>query len=162
MKVSLEKITKNSREAFKNKIDPIKKNKVLKKFIILLQKNKRKIINENQKDLRFAKKKKIKENLVKRLEIDEQKINNIIKSVNQIIKIKDPTNKILDIWKRPNGLIIKKVTVPIGVISVIYESRPNVTSDVASLCFKSGNAVILRGGSEAFHTNKIISNLFKS
>ena len=97
MKVSLEKITKNSREAFKNKIDPIKKNKVLKKFIILLQKNKRKIINENQKDLRFAKKKKIKENLVKRLEIDEQKINNIIKSVNQIIKIKDPTNKILQI-----------------------------------------------------------------
>ena len=161
MKVSLEKITKNSREAFKNKIDPIKKNKVLKKFIILLQKNKRKIINENQKDLRFAKKKKIKENLVKRLEIDEQKINNIIKSVNQIIKIKDPTNKILDIWKRPNGLIIKKVTVPIGIIAVIYESRPNVTSDVASLCFKSGNAVILRGGSEAFNTNKIISNLFR-
>ncbi len=161
MKVSLEKITKNSREAFKNKIDPIKKNKVLKKFIILLQKNKRKIINENQKDLRFAKKKKIKENLVKRLEIDEQKINIIIKSVNQIIKIKDPTNKILDIWKRPNGLIIKKVTVPIGIIAVIYESRPNVTSDVASLCFKSGNAVILRGGSEAFNTNKIISNLFR-
>ena len=161
MKVSLEKITKNSREAFKNKIDPIKKNKVLKKFIILLQKNKRRIINENQKDLRFAKRKKIKESLVKRLEIDEQKINNIIKSVNQIIKIKDPTNKILDIWNRPNGLIIKKVTVPIGIIAVIYESRPNVTSDVASLCFKSGNAVILRGGSEAFNTNKIISNLFR-
>ncbi len=161
MKVSLEKITKNSREAFKNKIDPIKKNKVLKKFIILLQKNKKRIINENQKDLRFAKRKKIKESLVKRLEIDEQKINNIIKSVNQIIKIKDPTNKILDIWNRPNGLIIKKVTVPIGIIAVIYESRPNVTSDVASLCFKSGNAVILRGGSEAFNTNKIISNLFR-
>jgi len=67
----------------------------------------------------------------------------------------------LEHWKRPNGLRIKKVTVPIGVIAVIYESRPNVTSDVASLCFKSGNVVILRGGSEAFNTNKIISNLFR-
>ena len=99
--------------------------------------------------------------MIKRLEIDEKKINNIIKSINQIIRIKPPTNKILEKWKRPNGLILKKVTVPIGVIAVIYESRPNVTSDIASLCFKSGNAVILRGGSEAFNTNKIISNLFR-
>ena len=99
--------------------------------------------------------------MIKRLEIDEKKINNIIKSINQIIRIKDPTNRILEKWKRPNGLILKKVTVPIGVIAVIYESRPNVTSDIASLCFKSGNAVILRGGSEAFNTNKIISNLFR-
>ena len=99
--------------------------------------------------------------MIKRLEIDEKKINNIIKSINQIIRIKDPTNQILEKWKRPNGLILKKVTVPIGVIAVIYESRPNVTSDIASLCFKSGNAVVLRGGSEAFNTNKIISNLFR-
>ena len=89
------------------------------------------------------------------------KVPSSIKSINQIIKLKDPTNKILEKWKRPNGLIIKKVSVPIGVISVIYESRPNVTSDVASLCFKSGNAVILKGGSEAFYTNRIISNLFR-
>ena len=109
----------------------------------------------------MLRKKKIKDNLIKRLKIDEKKINNIIKSINKIVKIKDPTNRILEKWKRPNGLIIKKVTVPIGVIAVIYESRPNVTSDIASLCFKSGNSVILRGGSEAFNTNKIISNLFR-
>ena len=161
MKLNLQKITKNSRVAFDSKVDPIKKNRVLKNFARLLQKNKKKIIKENYKDIKFARKKKIKDNLIKRLEIDDKKINNIIKSINQIIKIKDPTNRILEKWKRPNGLIIKKVTVPIGVIAVIYESRPNVTSDIACLCFKSGNSVILRGGSEAFNTNKIISNLFR-
>ena len=161
MTLNLQKITKNSRIAFDSKVNTTKKNRVLKKFSSLLKKNKKKIIKENHKDIKFAKKRKLKENLIKRLEIDEKKINNIIKSINQIIRIKDPTNKILEKWKRPNGLILKKVTVPIGVIVVIYESRPNVTSDIASLCFKSGNAVILRGGSEAFNTNKIISNLFR-
>ena len=161
MTLNLQKITKNSRIAFDSKVNTTKKNRVLKKFLSLLKKNKKKIIKENHKDIKFAKKRKLKENLIKRLEIDEKKINNIIKSINQIIRIKDPTNKILEKWKRPNGLILKKVTVPIGVIAVIYESRPNVTSDIASLCFKSGNAVILRGGSEAFNTNKIISNLFR-
>ena len=84
-----------------------------------------------------------------------------MKTIKNIIKLKDPTNIILKKWRRPNGLNISKITTPIGVIGVIYESRPNVTSDVASLCFKSGNPVILKGGSEAFYTNKILSNLFR-
>ncbi len=124
----LKKIAIDSRKAFEKKIDPATKDKVLKKFAALLLANRKKIIIENIKDIKIAKKKKIKENLIKRLEINEKKINGIIKSINQIIKIKDPTNKILEHWKRPNGLHIKKVTVPIGVIAVIYESRPNVTS----------------------------------
>ena len=161
MSLNLEKITKNSRIAFESKVDSIKKDKVLRKFANLLSRNKKKILRENNKDIKFARKKKLRESLIKRLEINEGKMTSIIKSINQIIKIKDPTNKVLDKWKRPNRLVIKKVTVPIGVIAVIYESRPNVTSDVASLCFKSGNAVILRGGSEAFNTNKIISDLFR-
>ena len=161
MKLNLQKITKNSRIAFDSKVNTTKKNRVLKKFSSLLKKNKKKIIKENHKDIKFAKKKKLKENLIKRLEIDEKKINNIIKSINQIIRIKDPTNQILEKWKRPNGLILKKVTVPIGVIAVIYESRPNVTSDVASLCFKSGNVVILKGGSEAINSNKALAKLFR-
>ena len=161
MSIKLKKITKSSRTAFESKVNTVKKDKVLKKFAILLSKNKSKIIRENYKDIIFAKKKRLKENLIKRLTINEKKINSIIKSIKQIIKLKDPTNKILDSWTRPNGLVIKKVTIPIGVIAVIYESRPNVTSDVASLCFKSGNAVILRGGSEAFNTNKIIAGLFR-
>ena len=93
--------------------------------------------------------------------MNEEKISNIVASIQKIIKLKDPTNIILDKWKRPNGLRISKVSIPIGVIGVIYESRPNVTSDVASLCFKSGNAVILKGGSEAFFSNLILSKLFR-
>jgi len=81
--------------------------------------------------------------------------------IKKIIKLKDPTNIVLDSWKRPNGLSISKVSIPIGVIGIIYESRPNVTSDVASLCFKSGNAAILKGGSEAFYSNLILSKLFR-
>ena len=81
--------------------------------------------------------------------LNENKINQMIRSVEEIIKFDDPVDKVLNRWKRPNGLKIKKVSIPIGVIGVIYESRPNVTSDVSSLCFKSGNSVILRGGSEA-------------
>ena len=161
MKLNLAKISKNSKIAFESKIDSIKKKRVLENFSKLLIRNKNKILEENKKDIKFARKKKIKDNLIKRLEMNEGKFNSIIKSIKEIIKIKDPTNKILERWKRPNGLIIQKVTVPIGVIAVIYESRPNVTSDVASLCFKSGNAVILKGGSEAFNTNKIISDLFR-
>ena len=85
--------------------------------------------------------------MIDRLKLDRKKIFQMRSSIDKIIKFKDPSGKILDSWKRPNGLIIKKVSIPIGVIGVIYESRPNVTSDVSSLCFKSGNAVILRGGS---------------
>jgi glutamate-5-semialdehyde dehydrogenase len=99
--------------------------------------------------------------LIQRLVLDDKKISFIINSIKKIVKLKDPTNRILEKWKRPNGLNISKISTPIGVITVIYESRPNVTSDVASLCFKSGNAVILKGGSEAFHSNLILSKLFR-
>ncbi len=136
------------------------KNKVLKDFLIFIKKEKNKIINANKVDIEKAKKNKISENLINRLLINEKKINSIIHSVQEVIKFKDPTHKIVSKWKRPNGLIINKYTVPIGVIGVIYEARPNVTADVATLCFKSGNAVILRGGSEALMTNKVISELF--
>ena len=82
-------------------------------------------------------------------------------SIKDIIKFKDPVNQKLKKWKRPNGLTIEKITTPIGVIAVIYESRPNVTSDVASLNFKSGNPVILKGGSEAYYSNKVLTSLFR-
>ena len=127
----------------------------------LVLKNQLKIISENQKDIRKAKENKLKENLVKRLFLDKQKILTISSSIRTIIKFKDPVNQTLKKWKRPNGLKIEKKTIPIGVIAVVYESRPNVTSDVASLCFKSGNPVIRKGGSEAYYSNKILSNLFK-
>ena len=161
MKNLLTKIGKKSKEAFIDKLSSKKKDKVLKDYYHLIDKNRKLIINENKKDIKNAYKKKIKNNLIERLILDNKKISNIISSIKKIIKLKDPTNIVLDSWKRPNGLNISKVSIPIGVIGVIYESRPNVTSDVASLCFKSGNAAILKGGSEAFYSNLILSKLFR-
>ncbi len=138
-----------------------KKNKVLSDFYKNLKSNKKKILAANKVDILKADKKNLSKNLIDRLILNENKINYIIKSIQEVIKLKDPTQKIISKWKRPNGMAINKYTVPIGVIGVIYESRPNVTSDVATLCFKSGNAVILRGGSEAIQTNKVISEYFK-
>ncbi len=157
----LKKIGKRARTAFKNKVNSKIKNKVLKDYCKLIDKNKDKIIIENKKDIKIAKEKKLKENLIKRLSLNNDKINSIIKSIKIISKFKDPVDVELDKWKRPNGLKIKKVTIPIGIIGVIYESRPNVTADVSTLCFKSGNCVILRGGSEAYFSNKILTNLFR-
>ena len=161
MKNLLTKIGKKSKEAFFDKLSSKKKDKVLKDYYNLIDKNRKLIINENKKDIKNAYKKKIKNNLIERLILDNKKISNIISSIKKIIKLKDPTNFVLDSWKRPNGLSISKVSIPIGVIGIIYESRPNVTSDVASLCFKSGNAAILKGGSEAFYSNLILSKLFR-
>ena len=138
-----------------------KKNSVLKQFSQYLKINEKLILSANQKDISNAKSKKIRDSIIDRLKLNSEKISQIRNSINKIIKFKDPTNKTLSSWKRPNGLIIKKISIPIGVIGIIYESRPNVTSDVSSLCFKSGNVVILRGGSEAFYSNKILAKLFR-
>ena len=161
MKNSLIKFGKKSRKAFLNQLDSKKKNKVLKDYCQLIEKNKKLILMENKKDIKKANEKKFKDNLINRLILNDKKILDIVNSIKRIIKLKDPTNIVLEKWKRPNGLNISRVSIPIGVIGVIYESRPNVTSDVASLCFKSGNPVILKGGSEAFYSNKILSKLFR-
>jgi len=150
-----------SRRASEKKVDIDTKNKVLNLYAKLLNKENKSILKENLKDINFAKKKGVKENLINRLRIDELKLKNIRNSIIKISKLKDPVNVTLKKWTRPNGLNIKRVTIPIGVIGVIFESRPNVTSDVASLCFKSGNAVILKGGSEAINTNRILAKLFR-
>ena len=157
----IKKIGKKAKIAFKSKINSKVKNKVLRDYCKLIIKNKNKIINENKKDIRIAEAKKIKENLINRLSLNDGKIESIIKSIKTIANFKDPIDRELDKWIRPNGLKIKRVTIPIGVIGIIYESRPNVTADVSTLCFKSGNCVILRGGSEAYFSNKILANLFR-
>ena len=150
-----------SRKASEKKINTYTKNKVLNTYALLLDKEKKSILRENKKDIKFAESKKLKQNLINRLYINELKLRDIRDSIKKISKLKDPVNVTLKKWSRPNGLNIKKVSIPIGVIGVIYESRPNVTSDVAGLCFKSGNAVILKGGSEAINTNRILANLFR-
>jgi len=154
-------IGQRARKASLEKINPKVKNKILKRYASLLDKERNSIIIENAKDIKFALRKGLKNNLIDRLTINHKKLDNIKNSINKIIKLKDPVDNTLEKWSRPNGLKIKRVSIPIGVIGVIYESRPNVTSDVASLCFKSGNAVILKGGSEAINTNKILAKLFR-
>ena len=150
-----------ARKASEYKVATEVKNKVLNDYAKLIENEKKFIINQNSKDINYAKKKGLKENLIKRLHLNENKLNGIINSILKIAKLRDPIDNTLDKWKRPNGLNIKRVSIPIGVIGVIYESRPNVTSDVASLCFKSGNVVILKGGSEAINSNKALAKLFR-
>ncbi len=154
-------IGKKSKKAINKRLSTKKKDKVLKDYRLLILKNKKLIINENKKDIKNAYKKGIKNNLIQRLILNDKKIVAITNSIKKIISLRDPTNVILEKWKRPNGLVISKVSIPIGVIGVIYESRPNVTADVASLCFKSGNAVILKGGSEAYYSNLILTKFFR-
>ena len=157
----LTSIGKKSKSALAHQLDTKKKNKVLIDYCTLIKKNQKLILIANKKDVNRSINKGIKKNLIDRLILNENKIDSMISSIKSVIKLKDPTNRVLEKWKRPNGLSISKVSIPIGIIAVIYESRPNVTSDVASLCFKSGNPVILRGGSEAFFSNKILSKLFR-
>ena len=150
-----------ARKASEIKINTKIKNKVLNNYALLLHKEKKSILRENKKDVKFAENKGLKENLINRLHIDALKLKSIRDSIKKISKLKDPVNVTLEKWSRPNGLNIKRVSIPIGVIGVIYESRPNVTADVAGLCFKSGNAVILKGGSEAINSNRILAKLFR-
>jgi len=150
-----------ARKASEYKVTTEVKNKVLNDYAKLIKNEKKFIINQNSKDINYARKKGLKENLIKRLHLNENKLDGIINSILKIAKLKDPIDNTLEKWKRPNGLNIKRVSIPIGVIGVIYESRPNVTSDVASLCFKSGNVVILKGGSEAINSNKALAKLFR-
>jgi glutamate-5-semialdehyde dehydrogenase len=155
----LEKIGLNSKKAFE-KLKSVKHSqikKVLDNYSYSILKNKKKIIQENQKDIKNV----VREHLVDRLILNDKRIEGIRHSINEIAKFKNPIGIISEKWQRPSGLKIKKITTPIGVIGVIYESRPNVTADVAALCLKSGNCSILRGGSEAFNSNKLLANLIR-
>ena len=155
----LKKIGKNARKAFEDLKD-VKHNKikkVLDNYSKEILNNKSILIKKNLKDVKNVKRK----NLVDRLILNDKRIDSIRHSINEISKFKNPLGKVLEKWTRPNKLNIKKVSTPIGVIGVIYESRPNVTADVASLSLKSGNCSILRGGSEAFNSNKLLADLFR-
>lgn len=136
------------------------KNLGLKYMAEVLINNKEKILEANKIDLINAKD-KISNVMLDRLRLDENRINNMASGILDVIKLKDPVNNILNEYQKENGLIIKKVSVPLGVIAIIFESRPNVTSDVAALCLKSGNVSVLRSGKEAFNTSKIIVELLK-
>ena len=155
----LKNIGKNARNAFEDlkSVNHKKVVKVLNDYNKALFHNKRKLIRENQKDVKNVK----REHLIDRLILNEKRIDGIRYSINEIAKFKNPVGKVLEQWQRPNKINIKKVSIPIGVIGIIYESRPNVTADVAALSLKSGNCCILRGGSEAINSNKLLANIFR-
>lgn len=120
------------------------------------------IIKENVKDLLAGKKAGLSHALLDRLTLDDKRIKAMAEGILDIVKLEDPVGEVMETIKRPNGLIINKVRVPMGVVGIIYESRPNVTSDCAALCIKSGNAVVLKGGKEAIHSNIAIYRVLKS
>jgi len=142
-------------------LDPKTKIDVLMSMAETLEANSDIIITENQKDLDEATKNNLSSALVDRLLLNAKRIAEMAKAIREIAALKEPVGRILEGWVVPSGLKIEKVSIPIGVIAIIYESRPNVTSDTAALCFKSGNACVLKGGKEAFYSNAIIASLLQ-
>ena len=141
--------------------DAARKNAVLKELSARIRSGVEKIIAANQKDLDAGKAAGLSAALIDRLTLNPERIEKMAQRVDQVAALPDPVGEQLERVVRPNGLVIRKVRVPIGVIGVIYESRPNVTVDCAALCLKSGNAAILRGGKEAIHSNAILAQLIR-
>lgn len=137
------------------------KNQALASIAKALCENSGYIISQNRADIIKAQENGMSESMIDRLRLDESRIAAIARAVEDIIALDDPVGKVLGGGKRPNGLVIEKVSVPLGVVAVIYEARPNVTADAAALCLKAGNCVILRGGKEAFCSNKAIADTMR-
>ncbi|MBN1869958.1 MAG: glutamate-5-semialdehyde dehydrogenase [Candidatus Omnitrophica bacterium] len=137
------------------------KNSLLRKMAKALIAHKDYIIRENKKDVRAGIAQRLSKALIDRLTLDEKRVKGMAQCLLDTAAVKDPVGEVMDVIKRPNGLVIKKVRTPIGVVGIIYESRPNVTSDCIGLCLKSGNSVILKGGKEAFHSNKAIYTVLR-
>ena len=159
----LERLGINAKEAEKTLMvaSSEKKNQALKKIAEGLIENTDKIIEANKVDLENGEKNGMAKSMLDRLKLDKERIEGMAKGVLDVATLPEPVGRILSATERPNGLRIEKVSTPIGVIAVIFEARPNVTSDAAALCLKSGNTVILRGGKEAINSNKIIAKVMR-
>ena len=135
------------------------KNDALQAIARGIESNRKLLKEENEKDLAMAEENGLSEAMIDRLRLTHERIDSMVKGLRQLIELPDPVGAVLETKERPNGLEINKVRVPIGVIGIIYESRPNVTIDCAGLCLKSGNASILRGGKEAMHSNRAMASI---
>ncbi|MEG1458712.1 MAG: glutamate-5-semialdehyde dehydrogenase [Acetivibrio sp.] len=144
-----------------NNLGQIEKNEGLKAAAEALMEKKEDILEANKLDVEAATAHGMKDSLIDRLRLTEDRINKMAEGIFQIIQLEDPVGEVLSMKSRPNGLQIGEKRVPLGVIGIIYESRPNVTADAFALCFKTGNGVILRGGSDALHSNKKIVEILK-
>lgn len=159
---SLLQTLKRSREASReaSRLTDSMKKSVLLEVARRMERNTDALLRENRKDLSRAEKDGLSAAMMDRLRLSPERIRQMADGVRTVAGLGDPVGKVLSSWRRPNGLRISKVAVPIGVILIIFESRPNVTVECASLCLKSGNAVLLRGGREAFHSNKALAAIF--
>jgi len=126
-----------------------------------LERHQQHLIEENRKDLASGEKAHLSFSLIDRLRLTPSVIQGMAEGLREVARLPDPVGEVLRMWKRPNGLMVGKMRIPIGVIGLIYESRPNVTADASGLCFKAGNSVLLRGGSEAFHSNQAIGQILR-
>jgi len=137
------------------------KNMALIKMAEALEKRSKELIRENAKDIAYATKKGLSKAMIDRLTLNGKRIQEMSQGLVEVAALPDPVGEVLKMWQRPNGMSVGRMRVPIGVIGIIYESRPNVTADATSLCMKAGNSVILRGGSEAIHSNKAIVKILR-
>jgi len=137
------------------------KNKALLEMAEGLERNREQLIKENRKDLAAGEKAHLSSSLIDRLRLTPSVIHGMAEGLREVARLPDPVGEVIKMWKRPNGLMVGRMRIPIGVIGIIYESRPNVTADASGLCLKSGNSVILRGGSEAFHSNQAIGQILR-
>lgn len=142
-------------------LETLKKNAALEAVADALLKERDTILKENEKDIEAARANQMKEGLVDRLLLTRARIEGMAEGLTQLVALDDPIGEVLSMKKRPNGLMIGQKRVPLGVVGIIYESRPNVTADAFGLCFKTGNAVILKGGSDAIHSNKAIVSVIR-
>jgi glutamate-5-semialdehyde dehydrogenase len=156
----------NAREAQEGaralaKVSSEKKNTALVKMAEELRRKTKELIKENNRDISAARKKGLSKALIDRLTLTEKRIQEMATGLVEVAALPDPVGEVTKMWQRPNGMMIGRMRVPIGVIGIIYESRPNVTADAAGLCVKAGNAVLLRGGSEAINTNRTIVKILR-
>ena len=163
VKGMIEKMAKDAKAASSllRKVERGEKDAVLKLMARRLGKRKEDIQKENKKDLSLAKEKGLSSAKIDRLTLDDRTIESMAEGLREVVALPDPVGEVTGMWKRPNGLVVGRVRIPLGVIGFIYESRPNVTVDAAGLCLKSGNAVILKGGSEAIHSNLILADILR-
>jgi glutamate-5-semialdehyde dehydrogenase len=137
------------------------KNRALARMAKALQKKEKEFLSENRKDIHYAEKKGLSKAMIDRLTLDRKRIGEMAEGLIEVAALPDPVGEVLRMWRRPNGMTVGRMRVPIGLIGIIYESRPNVTADATALCLKAGNAVLLRGGSEAINSNRAIVKVLR-
>jgi len=163
IKLQVREIAKNARKASVSlaRASSDKKNQALEEMAGELLKKSACLIEENDRDLEYARQAGLSPAMIDRLTLSEKAIGAMAGGLKEVAMLPDPVGKVTSMWRRPNGLLVGRMRIPLGVVGIIYESRPNVTADAAALCMKSGNAVILRGGSEAIHSNIAIARILQ-